>query len=128
MKNLKFHATRIVNYSAILAITLSTIMAAPLLSKSRPQPVSIEVANNSSRDIIHLYLSPPGRENWGPDQLNDAILANGQSVTLSNVSCTEANIRIIGEDADGCFVSTIVACGDNTAWTITSDSPRDCGN
>jgi hypothetical protein len=128
MRELNVHTTRVGNYLAIVAIMLCAIMAEPLLSKARSQTASIQVANNSSWDIIHLYLSPPGRENWGPDQLNDAILGNGQSVTLSNVSCTESNIRIIGEDADGCFVSTTVACTENAAWTITNEASRDCGN
>ena len=87
----------------------------------------ITVTNNSNRQIIYLYLSPVEQDNWGPDQLNNASLGNGQSVTLSNVSCSGSQIKVIGEDSDGCFVSAIVSCGDGQ-WTITNETPADCGS
>jgi hypothetical protein len=34
---------------------------------------------------------------------------------------------VIAEDQDGCFESTIINCGDNANWTITTDTARDCG-
>jgi hypothetical protein len=99
----------------------------PLLSSAHPNASGITVTNNSNRQIVYLYLSPVGQDSWGPDQLNNASLGNGQSVTLSNVSCSEAEIKVIGEDSDGCFVSAVVSCSDGQ-WTITNETAADCGS
>lgn len=39
----------------------------------------------------------------------------------------QQQIRIIRKDQDGCFLSTVVAFGDNATWTITNDAAADCG-
>jgi hypothetical protein len=111
---------------ASLAI-LCALAAAPLLSSAHSSTAGITVVNNSSREIRHIYLSPTDQENWGPDQLNNAVLSNGQSVTISNSSCSGAEIKVIGEDKDGCFLSSVVSCTSDTTWTITNDSVADCG-
>jgi hypothetical protein len=128
MRNLKVNATRIFSYAAMLAVVLSALVAAPLLSSAHAPTASISITNNSSRNILHIYLADPARENWGPDQLNEAVMGTGQTVTLSNVSCPGAEVRIIGEDTDGCFVSTVVACTSNASWTITDEATPNCGN
>ncbi len=112
----------------ILTLVASAVVAVPLLSSARPNAAGITVVNNSNREIRYLYLSPVDQDNWGPDQLNNASLGNGQSVTLSNVSCSGAEIKVIGEDSDGCFLSTVVSCTGNAQWTITNDTPADCGS
>lgn len=113
----------------ILMVIMCALVAVPLLAASaHPNATSITVTNNSSRSIHFLYLSPANEDNWGPDQLNNASLNNGQSVTLSNVSCGGTQIKVIAEDSDGCFLSSVVSCGDNAQWTITNDTPADCGS
>lgn len=129
MKSLLTIKNRNISYRLIiLTVTVCALVAMPLLSSAHPTASGITVTNNSNREILYLYLSPVGQENWGPDQLNNASLHNGQSVTLSNVSCSGAEIKVIGEDRDGCFVSTVVSCSGDAQWTITSETPADCGN
>jgi hypothetical protein len=111
---------------ASLAI-LCALAAAPLLSSAHPSTAGITVVNNSSREIRHIYLSPTDQDDWGPDQLNNVVLNNGQSVTISNPSCSGAEVKVIGEDKDGCFVSSVVSCTSDATWTITNDSVADCG-
>ena len=121
-------ARYIISFFAILAVVFCAIIAVPTLLRARPDGNSITVTNNSSRNITHIYLAAPERDNWGPDQLNDTILSSGESVTLTNVACYETGIKVVTEDRDGCFVSAVMACATNGAWTITDDDVPDCGN
>jgi hypothetical protein len=102
----------------------------PLLSsaKSRAATTSISVVNNSSREIRHLYLSPTDQDNWGPDQLNETVLRTGDSFVLNNVTCNGGQVKVVSEDKDGCFLSTVVSCATDAAWTITNDATPNCGN
>lgn len=130
MKSLLTSGKRNISYRlAIPMFVLVVLAAVPLLSSGHSSAASsITVVNNSSREIHFLYLSPVNQDDWGADQLNDATLNNGQSVTLSNVACGGAEIKVIGEDKDGCFLSAVVSCAGNTEWTITNDTPADCGS
>jgi hypothetical protein len=91
--------------------------------------MAITIVNNSSREVRHVYLSPPDQNAWGPDQLgSSAIAPDGGSVTISNVSCGGSSIKVIAEDHEGCFIYKVVSCSDTVTWTITSNDSRDCGN
>lgn len=118
-----------VRYSlAILVVIFCAFAAAPLLSRAQTT-ASIRVENNSSRVMRHVYLSPANTDDWGADQLNDSAVINpGASFTISNVSCPGASIKVIAEDADGCFVSGVVACSGEAVWTITNDITPNCGS
>jgi hypothetical protein len=113
--------------TVVLIIALCIFVALPLLSNARVRSNSINVVNNSSREIINLYLSHANQDDWGSDLLSNATLTNGQSFTISNVSCDEAQIKVVAEDANGCFLSAVVSCGDAVTWTITNDTAADCG-
>jgi len=100
----------------------------PLLSKAHASATAITIVNNSNREIRHVYLSPPDQNNWGPDQLGTSVIAaGGGSVTIS-ATCNGANIKVIAEDQNGCFLYQVVNCSDRVAWTITNDAVPDCGN
>ena len=111
----------------VLVPALSTAANPP--AKSQPL-MTIAVTNNSSRDILHLYLSPVDRDAWGPDLLADGnIVRVGETFNISDASCTGNEIKVIAEDRQGCFVYAIVGCAAAaTGWTITDATPPDCGN
>ena len=113
----------------LLAIFAGIMVCAPLLSAAHAPSTAITIVNNSSREIRHLYLSPPDQNNWSSDQLgNSAIAANGGSFTINNVSCGGSSIKVIAEDQEGCFSYQVVSCSENASWTITNTTARDCGN
>ncbi len=115
---------------AIVLIVIGILAAVPFLSGAHtPATTSITVVNNSSREIRHVYLSPANQDNWGPDQLyGAAISSGGGSYTLSNVSCDQANIKVITEDQNGCFLYQVVSCRQSSTWTITNEATPDCGS
>jgi hypothetical protein len=110
-----------------LIAALCVLGALPLLSSARVRTDSINVVNDSNRQIIHVYLSPPDTDNWGPEQLHGSVIAPGQSFSLEDVACSQSQVKVVAEDGDGCFLSAPVSCGGAVTWTITNDTAADCG-
>ena len=110
-----------------LLVVVAVLGCGTMVSRAVAPVTNISVTNNSGRTISHVYLSPPNSDNWGPDQLNDSGLAPGASVTINNAAC-EGSVKVIAEDQDGCFITTVVQCSENAGWTIASDAPRNCGS
>lgn len=108
----------------IAAVAVVALSSLTIPARARSLTSNITVVNNSSREIRHLYLSAPDSDNWGPDQLHDAAITPSNSFTLR---CDQASVKVIAEDQDGCFIYQVVSCSSDTSWTITNDSPRDCG-
>jgi len=89
---------------------------------------SVNIVNNSNKEIRNVYLSHVNVDDWGANQLGNSTIPPGQSFSLNNVACDQQQVKVISEDQDGCFLSTIVNCGDSATWTITDGTPRNCGN
>jgi hypothetical protein len=112
----------------IICVALFALAALPLLSSARTATTSVNIVNNSSKAIRNVYLSHVDVDDWSGDQLSEGqTIGAGQSFTLNNVACDQQQVKVIGEDQDGCFVSTVVTCGDSATWTITNNTTRDCG-
>jgi hypothetical protein len=111
-----------------LVILCIALFAVAVLSSARTATTSVNIVNNSNKEVRNVYLSHVNADDWGANQLGDATILPGQSFNLNNVTCDQQQVKVIGEDTDGCFVSTIVDCGSSPTWTITNDTTRDCGN
>src|SRR4051794_22327165 len=86
------NVSRVTGRRLALAFALCALTAAPLLSSTRAEQTSIQITNSSSVEIRHIYFSPVDTDNWGPDQLNQTVLRNGDSITLENAACTQGQI------------------------------------
>jgi hypothetical protein len=110
---------------AIFGMVLYALTAPPLMSGAEPSG-SINIVNNSTREIRHVYLSPVDADTWSPNQLGDSVIASGGSFTVNNSACEQQQIKVIAEDQNGCFLSTVVSCGTNATWTITNETSANC--
>jgi hypothetical protein len=119
--------SRIPRTFTIICVTLIALASMPLLSNARATSTSVNIVNNSSRQIRNVYASHVNADDWSSNLLGDATIGAGQSLTVGNIACDGQQVKIIAEDSDGCFASTVVTCGDSSTWTITNDTARDCG-
>ena len=111
----------------IIVVALIAFASLPLLTRARATSTSVNIVNSSSREIRNVYSSHVDAEDWSADLLGEGGIAAGQSYNLSNVTCDGQQVKIIAEDQDGCFASTVISCGQSSSWTITNDTARDCG-
>ncbi len=111
----------------LLAAVLCSMGTMFLLHAAPAQSVTLTVVNNSTREIRSLYLSPVDNDNWGTDQLDESAISPGATRTL-NVTWDQASVKLVGEDKDGCFLTTTLNVSSSIQWTITNDAPLNCGN
>jgi len=114
-----------------LVVALSTLFVTPLRHVQGARALmSITVTNSSTRPVYHLYLSPADHDAWGPDLMSmGTTINNGQSFTITDVTCSANEIKVVAEDQQGCFMYGVVSCAQGTtSWTITNDTAVDCGN
>lgn len=87
---------------------------------------TVKIINQSKWEIHHVFLSPSGDNHWGPDQLEDEILAKGDSLTLTNIACDLYDVKVVDEDGDECVILEADLCEDNSFWKITDKQLLAC--
>src|SRR5260370_15213832 len=92
------------------------LFALTALSSARTTTTSVNIVNNSNREIRNVYLSHVNADDWSSNQLGNATVPAGQSFNLDNVACEQQQVKLIAEDQDGCFASTVVSCGSSATW------------
>ncbi|MGD8966970.1 MAG: hypothetical protein PVI07_05640, partial [Anaerolineae bacterium] len=70
----------------------AAVLTATLEATSPPTPAStaaptttLTVINNSDVDIEHVYLAPSYSDQWGDDLLGGRVIADGESITLTDI-------------------------------------------
>lgn len=87
---------------------------------------TVTVENYSDWVIMEFFMSSSDDYDWGPDQLEEEVLATGDSLTLYGVSCDYWDIMIVDEDNDECVLEEVDLCGDSAVWQITNNELLDC--
>jgi hypothetical protein len=127
MKNLTDQFLNLKMFFRVLMLVAGLCMLVVLIPRSgATSALTISIVNNGGAEIRHFYLSPADNDNWGPDQLNETPISPGATRNL-NVSWDQSTVKLVAEDQDGCFLNTTVAATGSPVWTITGDTPRDCG-
>jgi uncharacterized protein (DUF2141 family) len=112
--------------SLMLAAGLCALVTLGPRSNANATQLTVNLVNNSDGEICHLYLSPADNDNWGGDQLNETKITAGSTRTLQ-LSWDQSTVKLVAEDQDGCFLTTTVDATGTQVWTITNNTPRDCG-
>ena len=111
----------------IICVALVAVAILPLLSRARTISTPVNVVNNSSGEIRSIYASHINADDWSASLIGSSISPGG-SYQLSDVACDAQQMKLIAEDQDGCFTSTVITCGQSSTWTISNDSAKDCGH
>lgn len=106
-----------------LAAFLLFALSLPALAGGK---ATVKIINQSKWELHHIYLSPSGDDHWGPDQLEDQILAKGDSLTLTNIDCNQYDVKVVDEDGDECVIEEADLCGNNAFWKITDKELLSC--
>lgn len=106
-----------------LALLLLCSMSVPAFAGRK---ADVKIINQSKWEIHHVYLSSSSDEEWGEDQLDDDILAKGDSLTLTNIPCDLYDIKVVDEDGDECVIEEADLCRDSSYWKITDKALLEC--
>jgi hypothetical protein len=101
---------------AVLAVALSVWAGAN----------SVTVFNQTAWVLTHFYLSPVDEADWGPDQLGDQVIGEGDSFEIRNIPCDSYDVRLIDEDGDECIVAEVDICSGDEGWVIDSEALLEC--
>lgn len=113
---------------------------APTAMPTAAATATLEIVNHSGADIWRLYLSPSDSDLWGDDWLGGAVIADGESFTLTgipygtyDVLAEGANYNDIetwfGVELDGLVTWTVTGSGGDTAsLTIVNSSGVEIGH
>ena len=107
-------------------ITLLAVVLCALTVPVFAKKATVKIINQSKWEIHHIFLSATADDEWGPDQLEDDVLAKGDSLTLTNISCDLYDIKVVDEDGDECVIEEVDLCGDDSYWKITDKDLLEC--
>ena len=119
--------TAILSARVLMVVVVLCLVGAVTPLSRASAPLTIRIVNNSSLEISRLYIAPANSDDWGADQLGGVAISPGVTRTI-NVSWEQSSIKLVGEDQEGCFTTTTVTAASELEWTITADSPRNCGH
>ncbi len=105
----------------LLAVALCALTV-PMYAKK----ATVKIINQSKWEIHQIFLSSSDDQEWGPDQLEDEVLAKGESLTLTDIDCDLYDIQVVDEDGDECVIEQVDLCGDNSYWKITDKDLLEC--
>lgn len=86
----------------------------------------IEVANKSDYAILKLYLTPHDANEWGPDQLQEDILAKNETLVLKGIECNSYDVKLVDKDGDECIVKDVDLCLKTERWEMTTEALVGC--
>ena len=109
-------------------LLLLVVLLFPLAATAQRRGARVKIINQSKWEIHHLYLSPKGDNEWGPDQLGEEIIKKGHTFTLTNIRCNHYDIRVVDEDGDECVIEDVSLCRDESFWKITDKALLECEN
>jgi len=69
--------------------------------------LSLKLENETGKELHELYFAPAGDEEWGPDQLGDEVVTNGESFTLSSIPEGRYDILFVDEKGAKCDIRDV---------------------
>lgn len=107
-------------------LLIGAILVCAISAPAFARKATVKIINQSKWEIHHIFLSSSEEEEWGPDQLEDEILAKGESLTLKNIPCDLYDIKVVDEDGDECIIEEADLCQDDSYWKITDKALLEC--
>jgi hypothetical protein len=100
---------------------------------------TLEIINDSETDIWRLYLSPADSDEWVTEYLGEAVIAAGETLTLTGIPNGSYNVLVEGDLYNDIEIWYDVAFNGIVTWRVTggdtetvpltviNGSPRDMG-
>lgn len=110
---MQFRRFRSVALAAFLSLTLIAAAATSALA----DPRDFTLVNNSSSDVVNVYVSPSSVTNWGDDVLGSAILPSGNSIDISfdgAMSTCSYDVKVNDDSGSTGYLRSVDLCNTDT--------------
>jgi hypothetical protein len=111
---------------SLTKLSFAVLLLCSLSAPAFAEKATVKIINQSKWEIHEIYLSPTEEAEWGPDQLDEEILAKGDSLTLTDIDCGIYDIQVVDEDGDECVIEQVPLCKDHSFWKITDKDLLEC--
>jgi hypothetical protein len=105
---------------------LAAALAFAATASAGSNDAAVVIKNSSSWTLQELYVSPSGEDEWGPDQLQEEVIENGETFRLNGVPCGEYDVKVVDEEGDSCVIEEVGLCGGEDAWEVEDDVLLGC--
>ena len=96
----------------ILGMVFSAVFPAVFPAPVSASDVKVKLVNKSKFAIHQMYVSSTKENQWGPDQLGDKTIDNGESFELTGIPVGKYDFKLVDEDGDECVVSAVKVAAD----------------
>jgi hypothetical protein len=110
-------ANRIRKHVLTLSVLAVAILATSLTGAAQTQSY-LRLENNTGATFVRIYMSHCGDPYWGPDQLGDGVLSDGDVYTITNIRPGCYDIMFVDEDRDNAVVRRVYF-PDSKRWDLT---------
>lgn len=69
---------------------------------SSASALELKLVNKTGKELHELYFAPAGDEEWGPDQLGDEVVEDGETYTLTKIPKGKYDVLFVDENDDKC--------------------------
>jgi len=102
--------------------------ATPAPTEVVEEGLSLEITNQSSRDIWYVFISPSDADDWGDDWLAGDIIPAGESYTIAGIPAGVYDLQ--AEDENGGVIETLweVDIAEDSYWTVVGGASLEVVN
>jgi len=96
----------------------------PTPAPTPAQATTLEITNDSGADICYVYLAPSYSDQWGDDLLGGAVIADGESFTLTGIPFGAYDLKAETSDHVGIDVRYEQTLDGPMTWEIVAGDGR----
>jgi hypothetical protein len=108
-----------------------TLIAAMLLATAAQAAAPLQFWNTSSHEFTGVYLSPPGTNQWGPNETandRDGSVAADERLKMPDLQPGQYDVRLVDKAGHSCVVKNVtVSAAGRYAFAIGDAELKSCG-
>ena len=83
------------------------VLLVTVFSANSAFALSLKLENKTGKELHELYFVPAGNAEWGPDQLGDEVVTNGDTFTLQKIKAGHYDILFVDEHGAKCDIRDV---------------------
>ncbi len=90
--------------------------------------LSLEIINDSGRDIWAIYISASDADDWGENRLTDTVIRDGKSYVLKGIPAGVYDLQAVDENGEVIETVWEVEIAEDTYWAVVGGATLEVVN